>query len=70
VGKASRAESLEQLKALGLTKPVVLGGSAIGHQIQSALAGERFDVVIDTVGTPSLPDLLPYLNDGARLVIV
>jgi NADPH2:quinone reductase len=70
VGTASRAESLEQLKALGLTKPVVLGGSAIGQQVQAAFAGERFDVVIDTVGTPSLPDLLPYLNEGARVVIV
>nr|WP_262490762.1 zinc-binding dehydrogenase [Hymenobacter crusticola] len=25
---------------------------------------------MDNVGTPSLPSLLPYLNEGARLVIV
>jgi NADPH2:quinone reductase len=70
VGTASRAESLEQLRPLGLTKAVVLSESAIGQQVQAAFADERFDVVIDTVGTPSLPDLLPYLNEGARIVIV
>lgn len=69
-GTGSSAETLEQLKPLGLSEPFVLDGSVNEEQLKSVLKDNRFDVVIDNVGIPSLTALLPYLNDGARVVLV
>lgn len=71
IGTASNAESLEGLRALGLSDAVVsTGEGSFGAEVRTLLGGPHVDLIIDTVGGFALVDAMETLRDAGRVVLV
>jgi NADPH2:quinone reductase len=70
IGTGTSVETLEKLRAYGLTDAIVVGEKSAGEQIRDLLGGDGADLLIDNVGGPALTDGLCALKDGGRAVLV
>jgi NADPH:quinone reductase-like Zn-dependent oxidoreductase len=70
LGTGTNPDTLEKLKAYGLTHPLVTKDRPASERVRAVLGEEKVDLVIDNIGGHALVDALDVLKDGGRLVIV
>jgi len=70
IGTGTNAATLDLLRPLGLTHPIVAGDAPVGERVRQILDGRGADVCIDMVGGPALASGLEALEAGGRGVIV
>ncbi len=70
IGTGTKAESLEKLKAYGLSDGIVTADKPASDQVRALLGGNEVDLIIDNVGGDALVDALKVLKDGGRAVLI
>jgi NADPH:quinone reductase-like Zn-dependent oxidoreductase len=70
LGTGTNLDTLEKLRAYGLSDSLVTKDKPASERLREVLAKGKVDLVIDNIGGPALVDALDVLKDGGRLVIV
>lgn len=70
IGTGTRADTLEELRAYGLSDAIVTTDQPASDQIRALLGGNKVDLLIDNIGGPALVDGLQAVRDGGRDIIV